>query len=153
MKHKSSSVYVAGWAVAQSGSEGRTRLNTKALEKMMTTDRERDMKETHCRRVRLWDLWFIQTVSVNDCVTVPLIQCFSLCAALVLLPCLSLIDVHFLLLLCTVAFVQTRVCNHQWLLKGTAYPKMKMSLLTYNFVLFQNCMTLYLQFSGTDHFD
>lgn len=27
-----------------------------------------------------------------------------------------------------------------------------MSLLTYNLVLFQNCMTLYLQFSGTDIF-
>jgi len=38
-------VFIAGWAVAQSGSESRTRLNTKALEQMMTTDRERERYE------------------------------------------------------------------------------------------------------------
>ncbi len=62
---------------------------------------------------------------VNDCVTVPLTQCFSLCAALILLPGLSQIDGHFVPL-CSVLFHLFKLgCSFQFILKGTVYLKMK----------------------------
>lgn len=64
-------------------------------------------------------------VRVNDCVTVPLTQCFSLCAALVLLPCLSQIDVHFVPR-CSVLFHLFKLgCSLQFILKGIVYLKIK----------------------------
>lgn len=54
MKHKSSTVYAAGSAVARSGREGRTRLNThRPGENEDNRQRKSDLKETDCRRVRL----------------------------------------------------------------------------------------------------
>jgi len=41
VKHKSSSVFIAGWAVAQSGSESRTRKHWSKW--WQQTERERDM--------------------------------------------------------------------------------------------------------------
>ncbi len=77
---------------------------------------------------------------VNDCVTVPLTQCFSLCAALVLLPCLSQIDVHFVPR-CSVLFHLFKLgCSLQFILKGIVYHlKMKILSLFASVMLFQTC--------------